>query len=950
MEPFKNNNFTNKNTEFFEYTNPTQVIKQEYSYTANNDVNLESYFNQPYTENTNNSYDINYLPIANEINNNYSYTFPETINSKSNNNYSNYIEPSNSKEYISNTYYNNNSRNIKSTKNTITKSHFSNFATAKPLQVSIKEKSENINYNYHYNNNEPLNPSKNVNYYTDDTTNYYTEINTTNLESNLISITTNNLNNINLNEKYTNNVIINNSSSINDNFNYVPISKNTNNISYDKYISNNKTSNKNITINNNNVNTHVLKNKKNMDNANNKNLEGLNKIKSNFILFKILNLVKDDNKYKLFNYCKKFQIKLGFKLDDYKIRSISRKGIKLCNYLSGYFDIKFGPHPYYNKLNYDVNKYEKDFKKDSLKNLFVYHLERLKIKYIKDCLVCYFKKYKENKKDDSNLYIDIFCPFFNLLSTQEYFSDLFTIPIDMSFIKSNYIENEYISTFNRLNRLKNNYSILFKFYNAEDFNFFNSFINLNKVNKLTVYLKKTPDEKFQRDVEIGKMPNGLYFIKSIKHKCNPIKLFKNKFNRLFNEILSGKNNLVYNLQYLNLYVEVNDYSFSFNQDELNLIDNLNNFKSLIHLELDSFVFKEPKFELKSNSVKVFKIRYCSGIIISENVCANLKELFIYKSDISYIYSPLKFPNLEKFQTYDYLDDDNFKGSYNLIETYNSSIDFTSLSNLKILKVEADDFLKLENNTLESLTIVSNDVNEIKEKKIMEKIISMKSLKEVSISLKIINNDNINEIQGENPSIEKLEIYWDKKTSDSNIINLQKKFPNVKSLSLTSSPWNNISGNINLRIEENKNCKINSLSLYGYSDIKLYISSFENLVEFELIMFLGKVIRIKEGLPFMHKNCKIFFKSMTSFKFKVSDLEYELLDNIIDNLDKMPNLKTLELKSYTSVDSIIYNKLNKKISSIGLINIDIMLYFSTAYRGHKDKIINVLDKNGITIRK
>ena len=400
----------------------------------------------------------------------------------------------------------------------------------------------------------------------------------------------------------------------------------------------------------------------------------------------------------------------------YKIKKFLIK--ILCNYLSGYFDIKFGPHPFYTFGREYGNKYDYNFKKDSLKNLFVYHLERLKIKFIKDYLIYYFKKYKESKKDDSNLYIDIFCPFFNLLSTQEYFSDLFTIPIDMSFIKSNYIENEYISTFNRLNRLKNNYSILFKFYNAEDFNFFNSFINLNKVNKLTVYLKKTPDEKFPIVEEIGKMPNGLYFIKPIKHKRNPIMLFK--INRLFNEILSGKNNLVYNLQYLNLYVEVNDYSFSFNQDELNLIDNLNNFKSLIHLELDSFVFKEPKFELKSNSVKVFKIRYCSGIIISENVCANLKELFIYKSDISYIYSPLKFPNLEKFQTYDYLDDDNFKGY--LIETYNSSIDFTSLSNLKILKVEADDFLKLENNTLESLTIVSNDVNEIKEKKIMEKII------------------------------------------------------------------------------------------------------------------------------------------------------------------------------------------------------------------------------------
>ena len=56
---------------------------------------------------------------------------------------------------------------------------------------------------------------------------------------------------------------------------------------------------------------------------------------------------------------------------------------------------------------------------------------------------------------------------------------------------------------------------------------------------------------------------------------------------------------------------------------------------------------------------------------------------------------------------------------------------------------------------------------------------------MTISLKTINNDNINEIQGENPSVEKLEIYWDKETSDCNIINLQKKFPNVKNLSLTT---------------------------------------------------------------------------------------------------------------------------------------------------------------------
>ena len=93
---------------------------------------------------------------------------------------------------------------------------------------------------------------------------------------------------------------------------------------------------------------------------------------------------------------------------------------------------------------------------------------------------------------------------------------------------------------------------------------------------------------------------------------------------------------------------------------------------------------------------------------------------------------------------------------------------------------------------------------------MDKLISMKSLKEVIISLKTINNDNINEIQGKNPSVEKLEIYWDKKTSDSNIINLQKKFPNVKNLSLTIKPDINKLYDTNLKIEENKNCIINSL--------------------------------------------------------------------------------------------------------------------------------------------
>ena len=417
---YPNNDFTNKNNAFFEYTNPTQVIKQGYLYTTNYDNNLKAYLNQPYNENNSNFYAINYLPPTNEINNNnYSYNFSDTIKSEGNNkNYFNYIVPTHSNEYISNTNYN----NLGNIKNTV-KSNFVNLSSVQPQQISIKDKNENINYNYYYNTINLLNPSTNANYNIQDTTNYYKGLNATSyLGSNLISNTTNNINSINLNENYTN-YVINDNSTFKDSFNYVPMPNKIYNLSYN-----------NISKNNNNNIQIITNTEKNLYNN--------------------------------------------------QIKSIEGTGIKLYDYLSGYYDQIFEPHQYYDTygggpLNDERNKYKNDFKKDSLKNIFLYDLEKLKIKLNKDYIVYYFKTYKENKKDDSNLYIDIFCPFFELLSIQEYFSDLFTIPIDMSFIKSNKITNEYIAAFDRLNQLKQKYSILFKFYTVEDFNFFNRCINLN---------------------------------------------------------------------------------------------------------------------------------------------------------------------------------------------------------------------------------------------------------------------------------------------------------------------------------------------------------------------------------------------------------------------------------------------------------------------------------------
>ena len=517
MDPFLNNDFTNKNANFGEYTNPIEVNKPEYIYTTSNDIGLETYFTQPYNENNNNSYNISYLPGTNEIYNNennnnsynisylpgtnkiynneynnYSYTFSDKIDSEKNKNNNNYYNNLLSKENISNTNYNNYG-NIENTVN----SNISNFANVKP----ISKKDENINYTYYDNNSELLKPSTNVNYYTDNIIDFYTGLNTNNIKSipNLASSITNNINSINLNEN--NYYVLNNNSNIN--YNYIPTSNDSSHIAYNNNLSNNKISNKNIVVKNN------IKYYKNAPQIKNNEIEinskGLNKISSNYILNIISNFIKDDIKYKLFVHSKKFQKKLGLSLIGYQEKSIKRTGIKLCNYLSGFNYEKFSPHEYYNSIiKHYINKYDYDFGKDSLKREFLHHLDILKIKYIKSYIVYYFKKYKENKKDDSNLYLDIFCPFFELLSNQEYFAELFTIPIDTKFIEKNKIENEYISAFNKLNNSKQFYSILFKYRKESDFNFFNKCVNLQKVRKLTFFEKQTDTEKHPRNEIIGR--------------------------------------------------------------------------------------------------------------------------------------------------------------------------------------------------------------------------------------------------------------------------------------------------------------------------------------------------------------------------------------------------------------------------------------------------------------
>ena len=969
--PFVNNNYIiNEKTTFGEYSNPINSSQTNYGYSTTNEIPIEyyfnqpnveipieSYFNQPNVESTNNSNNNIYIPSSTEAfnSNNFSYDSSNKNVSKinKNNNYNN---------LLINPQYSNINYNFGDIP---TVSNISNYEKEKPI---LKNK-ENNNYIYKYDNlktndffNNDYNNINNLNINTNSNStntintinydkskvnlnylidnNYYNNnsigIYTGENSSNLISSTINNLDKINLNK---NNPYSKNNNNLNTN--YIPITNN---------LSKNITTKKNIISNNNiysvNKSSINVKEKKIMNII--EESKGLNRLNSKYILNIIFNYIKDDNiKYKLFVHSNKFQKRLNLNINDYQEKSIKNSGIKLHNYLSGYYEKIFDSHDYYSNIfNRNRDNYPPYFKKEELKNQFLSDLKKLNIKYIKSYLINYFKKYKESKNNDSNLYLDIFCPFFDLLSSQEYFSELFTIPIIIKFIEEYKLENEYISIFDKLNKSRNDYSILFRFNKAKDIDFFKKYINLNKVRKLIIYEEESKQEEKNKHTEIiGITENGMPYFKGHRRiEGDPPEIIREKkINYLFNTITSV-NNLYSNLLYLK--ISINGY----NSKKINLIENINYFKSLKHLELEYFFFNDI-FELKLNNLKVFKIFKCKGITFTDSCCFNLKELYIIKSDIGYQNNTLlKFPNLEKCKFYLYLKDNNIG---NDIQRYNSTINFHSFNNLKVLNSEADDFLSLKNSSLENISVLSNDIgnSKEKEKKILEKIISMKSLKEVALSLKLLNDNDISMIQGENTFIEKFTIYWDKKISDCRIINLQKKFPNVNNFALITSPWNLF--NPNLNIEKKLNCKIKELTLYGgFSDITIYCQPLENLVKLDLIMFMSDLNGIKKSLPFLNNNCHLIFKSLIYFRFRVKNINIEFLNNICDNLEKMPNLKHLELKCDTNVDNNFYNKLNKKISLLKLNHINIIIYNppSLSLMHIRDKVINLINNDGIIIRK
>ena len=119
------------------------------------------------------------------------------------------------------------------------------------------------------------------------------------------------------------------------------------------------------------------------------------------------------------------------------------------------------------------------------KNYFPKKYEIYKNKFSNNIISDYISYCIEQKNLIDNAYLDIYSPFFEALSTNNYFSDKFTIIVSIKFIKDNNLENDYIQAFNNLNKFNSNYSILFRFINPNDIDYLVKFkMNLKNIKKL----------------------------------------------------------------------------------------------------------------------------------------------------------------------------------------------------------------------------------------------------------------------------------------------------------------------------------------------------------------------------------------------------------------------------------------------------------------------------------
>lgn len=622
----------------------------------------------------------------------------------------------------------------------------------------------------------------------------------------------------------------------------------------------------------------------------------LEKIKSKYIANHVIDFIKDKNYLlKLAKYCKILQSSFKLGLEDYK-----NKGYEIIN-CSNFENFLYVKRSSKFKANYLKNKFKEEFKKydESIRSTIS---DEFSEKYFIN------KYYKNNDKtnkniSDNQLIIDIQSPFYESLSKKVIFQNLFIIRLPFPLIKEHDLIKDYLKEFEQLNKSNANYSALCFQFDTETKKFSN-------FQKLNIDFKKIKKLIFEEKA-----------IKSYNKSFSKyyIKLFPFKTIFLNNDIV---NNLVF-LEIKNL----RPAKFLYDLDSAKI----NSFKSLEELRLEN-VKLESDIILKLCTLKYLALCHCDQIEISEKCALNLKSLSLFRSriNINNSSSYLKFPELEQLKISFCFYNENhspllYLEPYRWFEDFRKKIDFKSLNKLKfLLRGDISLFLSLENNSLEKAYISSYTTRysineETLEKNMIKKFIDIKSLKEIKLSLYYIKSNTLKSINGENNSVKKLIVDFHKEPfSHDNadlLNNVQKKFPNITELEIYD--YASVQ-KINLA----SNCKLEKLkySRCVYQDfLELSIYSFENLKELELRNIYA--IKTQYNNDDFYNN----FKSLVKFQLNNSNINVEtdlkFIKNIIENINKIPNLKCFILKCFSDIKETEYIQIIKKVLELKIKSIE-----------------------------
>lgn len=253
------------------------------------------------------------------------------------------------------------------------------------------------------------------------------------------------------------------------------------------------------------------------------------------------------------------------------------------------------------------------------------------------------------------------------------------------------------------------------------------------------------------------------------------------------------------------------------------------------------------------------------------------------------------------------------------------IDFKSMINLKVFEGEVVDFLKLENPLLETVYLKNYESRTYETEKLMiEKILSIKTLKKVKFKLYVLTPDIMSRIQIQNNSIKELQIIWKNINLNFQIFHLQEKLKNCSKLALSCSGSKRIA---KLDIKENINIKINELIINNpiSGNISFYIQSYESLKNIKIE--ISQIIENKNDLPFFCRDNKVIFKSLVGFELiynKNNLLDCKYVNNLFNNIDKMPNLRRFIFHCCSDINDDFYRKIIIKLLSLNLDYIELKI--------------------------